>query len=352
MTAARMAEYLPTAKTADGYPATMRRKPGLMASSATGMVTALLLVVAPVVRSTTDNPELARPPGESAQLSGAQMSKTPQLSRPAEGEQSPSSRYSPSASSPSLDFDLSSFNVLGSSHTEPGGSKAQMASGPTRMRWAARLLTRHGVDVVGFQEIQLDQVQTFVRVRGGTYDIYPGSSAGGRAAQNSIAWRTDMWSRVRASTVPIPYFDGNTVPMPVVLLRHRATGVKAYFTNFHNPATTRGHPNQERWRRQALLQEIALVNRLNRETGRPVFLTGDLNEREVAFCMMTDRAPMIAANGGSNDGACRPPRPMGVDWIFGSIRVKFSNYRADRSPLVTRTTDHPMIVSHVRIGAG
>ncbi len=226
-----------------------------------------------------------------------------------------------------------------------------MASGGTRIRWAASLLSRHGVDVVGFQELQLDQARAFIRIRGGTFDIYPGSRAGGQAAQNSIAWRKDMWEMVRAHTIEIPYFNGNTMPMPVVLLRHRSTGVNAYFTNFHNPASTRRHPNSDGARRRALLREVALVNRLRRETGYPVFLTADLNEREEGYCTMTSRTSMVAANGGSNNGSCRPPRPIGVDWIFGSAGVTFTNYRADRSGLVNRTTDHPMIVSQVRIDA-
>ncbi len=220
----------------------------------------------------------------------------------------------------------------------------------TRIRWAASLLSRHGVDVVGFQEFQLDQARAFLRIRGGAYDVYPGTSMGGKGAQNSIAWRTDMWEKMHAYTVAIPYFNGNTMPMPVVLLRHRATGQPAFFTNFHNPASTRRHPNSDGARRRALLREVALVNRLWRSTDHPVFLTGDLNEKAEAFCALVGRTPLIAANGGSASGRCRPPRPINIDWIFGAGGVSFSNYRADRSPLVRRTTDHPMIVSRVRIG--
>lgn len=330
----------------------MRWKRGPVALSATGIVTALLFVLAPAVRSATDSPELTWNPVESSPSAAAlPASKPPPLPGLRDTRSLTPPSRSPAANRSSLEFEVSSFNVLGSSHTAPGGTKPQMAPGGTRIGWAASLLTRHGVDVVGFQELQLDQARAFMRIRGGTFDLYPGSSAGGQAAQNSIAWRTDMWDMVRAHTIEIPYFNGNTMPMPVVLLRHRSTGVNAYFTNFHNPASTRRHPNSDGARRSALLREVALVNRLNRDTGFPVFLTADLNEREEGFCTMTGRAPMIAANGGSNSGSCRPPRPIGIDWIFGSAGVTFTDYRADRSPLVSRTTDHPMIVSHVRIDA-
>lgn len=355
----------------------MKWKSGLVVLSAAGITTVLLFVVAAVVFPMDDPATLAGAPVQSA---AAPATRLPPLPGPRDAltltprptlEQLPPAVYpdgesgvkpvkkkakappkeaEPSGSALSLEFDLSSFNVLGSSHTATGGTKPQMAPGVTRIRGAATLLTRHEVDVVGFQELQLDQLRAFLRIRGGTYDAYPGSSAGNKGAQNSIAWRTDMWEMVRAYTVPIPYFNGNRMPMPVVLLRHRATGLNVYFTNFHNPASTRLHPNQQRWRKLAALKEVSLVNRLRRETGYQVFLTGDMNEREEAFCMMTGRTAMIAANGGTNAGSCRPPRPIGIDWIFGSAGVTFSNYRADRSPLVNRTTDHPMIVSHVRIG--
>lgn len=248
-----------------------------------------------------------------------------------------------------LDFVLSSFNVLGSSHSRAGGTRSQMAPGQTRIRWASGLLARHGVDVVGFQEFQLDQARAFIAINRGRYDVYPGARLGGAGSQNSIAWRTDTWEVVDADTIAIPYFNGHTLPMPVVLLRNRETGLAAYFTNFHNPASTPRHPNQARWRGRALAREIALVNQLIARTDLPVFLTGDLNEREDAFCAVTGRSAMSASSGGSHAGSCRPPREIGIDWIFGSPDVTFSNHRTDRSRLVNRTSDHPMVLSDVRI---
>src|SRR5690349_12194944 len=55
---------------------------------------------------------------------------------------------------PSTTFTVSTFNLLGSSHTPVGGRRAP---GTTRMVWANQLLAKHGVDVVGFQEMQADQ---------------------------------------------------------------------------------------------------------------------------------------------------------------------------------------------------
>lgn len=254
----------------------------------------------------------------------------------------------PEPAVPAASFVISTFNVLGGSHTSSGGNKSGYASGPTRMQNAVHLIERHGVDVVGFQELEQDQLYTFQRMEGSRYAVYPGMALGKSETRNSLAWRSDMWQLVKAEHIGIPYFDGNIRQMPVVLLRHRATGRQAWFANFHNPASTRRVGNQQHWRDVATSREIELANRL-RETGIPVFFTGDMNERAEYFCRFTGGAPMDAANGGSNDGACRPPSEMGIDWIFGSHDVSFSGWFADRSDLVRRTTDHPMVVSRAVI---
>jgi hypothetical protein len=238
-------------------------------------------------------------------------------------------------------FVISSFNVLGSSHTT---GKSRMASGVSRVRTAAQLLNLHGVDVVGFQELQPDQYRSFLGAAGGAFNVYPGLAAGPLGVDNSIAWRTAEWTLVDSRTVPIPYFGGNLRPMPAVLLEHNETGRRIWVANFHNPATNSKRGNNDRHRAAAAAREVALVNQLVDETGYPVFITGDMNDREAYFCRMTGGAPMVAANGGSNDGGCNPPPyPMPVDWIFGHQMVDFSNYVRDEGPLVRRTSDHPMI---------
>jgi hypothetical protein len=245
---------------------------------------------------------------------------------------------------PPAEFVISSFNVLGSSHTT--GRRDGMAPGRVRIRQAAQLLSHHGVDVVGFQELQLDQYQELARVAGATYDFWPGTAAGRLGNENSLAWRTSEWTAVSKYTTPIPYFGGRARPMPYVLLRHNVSGRYAWFANFHNPATNPNTGNNDRWRARAAALEVALANRLRAETGYPVFITGDMNEREKIFCPMTGGAAMVAANGGSNvAGACRPPAPMNVDWIFGSDIVTFTGYFRDDGPFVNRTSDHPMIVA-------
>ena len=170
---------------------------------------------------------------------------------------------------------MASFNVLGNSHTGPGGHHAWLASGPQRIGGVLALLSAHDISVVGMQEFQPNQRGAF-QARAGGWAMYPGLSMGRRAGENSVAWREDTWEMVRPGLIPIPYFNGRIRPMPYVLLRHKATGVQAYFSTFHNPANIGG--NMQRFRSEATRRQVGLFNRLE-GTGIPQFVTGDMNER-------------------------------------------------------------------------
>ena len=246
-------------------------------------------------------------------------------------------------------FRVSSFNVLGHSHTVARGNKPQYAEGPTRMRWAVQLLRGYDIDVVGFQEFEMVQLNAFRRITGGSYGVYPGGTLGRNPVRNSIAWRQDTWRLVSARTIPIPYFRGNRVPMPYVLLEHVSTGQQVFFINVHNPASVKGRGNNEPWRDLGTRLEIGLAKRLHAATDLPVVLMGDFNERAEVFCKVVGQGGMIAANGGSA-APCRPPANHGIDWIFGTNDISFSDYVRSRSGLIARTTDHPIIVSTAQVG--
>ncbi len=180
--------------------------------------------------------------------------------------------------------------------------------------------------------------------------MYPGLSMGRRAGENSVAWRSDTWELVRPGLIPIPYFHGRIRPMPYVLLRNKQTGVQAYFSTFHNPANIR-RPTQQRYRAEAHPREIGLFNQLEK-TGIPQFVTGDMNERDVYFCRVTARPrwsrPRVAA---TTTGGCAPPQadPDRLDLRQPGRGVP--DYVIDRSPLVRRTTDHPVVVTSVTLDA-
>jgi endonuclease/exonuclease/phosphatase family metal-dependent hydrolase len=245
-------------------------------------------------------------------------------------------------------FRVASFNALGDSHTRAGGRVAYYASGATRTGWMITLLNRHRVDVVGLQEFQPAQHQALRKRAGRTFSIFPGAQRAQRNKQNAIAWRSSTFSLVKGFTVPITYMGGQKVPMPVVRLRAKATGQELYVITVHNAPGR--FPAAARHRAAALHQEVALTKRLLR-TGLPVFLTGDMNDREAFFCPYTRQVRMHAAAGGTNRGACKPPpgRIARVDWIFGSRDVTFGQYRFIKDELVRRTTDHPLVLARATI---
>lgn len=242
-------------------------------------------------------------------------------------------------------FRVASFNVLGHSHTTGGGNKPGYAPGPTRMRMAVQVLRNYGAELVGFQEFEPIQNASFQRIAGGQYGTYPGMRLGRSGVRRTIAWRTDTFELLRAATVPTPYFRGNRVPMPYVLLEHKETGQRVWAINVHNPTSNAKRGNNARWRAVGMQIQTNLVNRLHRETGYPVILMGDFNERAQAFCTVTGRAPMRASAGGSTGGGCRPPGDLGIDWIFGTTDMEFTRHVRTRSGLVARASDHPIVVA-------
>ena len=94
-------------------------------------------------------------------------------------------------------FTVASFNILGDSHSDPGGYAARFASGPTRMGWTVGLLRARGVDVVGMQEVQPVQASAFLR-QTGDFAMYPAPGSINNA-QNVVAWRTSMFELVDAN---------------------------------------------------------------------------------------------------------------------------------------------------------
>jgi endonuclease/exonuclease/phosphatase family metal-dependent hydrolase len=240
---------------------------------------------------------------------------------------------------------VSSYNVLGSSHTAGHGrGKKAKASGVARAGAAARLISGHGVGIVGLQELQWDQAGVLSGRLSG-YGIYPGRSMGARNAENSIMWRLDMFDVVDARTISIPYFRGNPRQMPYVKLRSRANGRELWVLNVHNPASTPRWGNNARWRQVALRKELDLIRDLRQaEPDVPVLMTGDMNDRADYFCPAVGSGLLRASNGGSaRGGACRLPAAPQIDWIMGTPDTTWSGYVVDRSGLVRWASDHPMV---------
>ena len=232
-----------------------------------------------------------------------------------------------------IDFRVGSFNVLGSQHTDANGPRKKNFS-PASVRTArtADLVAKHGVDILGTQELQDDQLRG-LQARTGMA-AYPGFAWGTKETDNSILWDPGVFEMVSGSKFTITFVD-RPRPQPIVRLRHLATGRELYVVNTH-PSPGDGRYLTQRRNAQATL--VSVVNNL-RSTGLPVLVTGDMNDRGEFYCRVVPQTGMVASNGGSYGGGCSPPpQPMPVDWVVGR-GVSWSGYWRDTSP-IGHTSNH------------
>lgn len=241
-------------------------------------------------------------------------------------------------------FNLVTFNVLGSNHTAPRKDAAEFTPARVRAEWMIDHLRSVRAGVVGFQELQRDQLTWFTKGAGSTYDVWPGTSLEGKGLQTTIAWKKSVWQFVEGDTVAIPFIT-QTRYMPLVRLEHRATGRRIWVMNVHN--APQDHQEQ---RKKAVRREIRRLKEAV-GTGEPAFLIGDFNERHRAFCEVTGKLPFVAPRGGSHTGGeCKPPQgSLRVDWIFGSRDLDYSRYSEDKTPLVRLITDHAVLRTRVSV---
>ncbi len=241
-------------------------------------------------------------------------------------------------------INVASFNVLGASHTV---NNKKFATYPGRMIRTVSLLNARGLDVVGTQEFQETQYDYFVNkgysAQWGAHYWDPAGNK--RDTENAIIWRKSTMEYVSGSTFDIPYFNGNIRHVPVVLLRQKSSGRTAYFLNVHNPANTRG--NASGWRAKAVQIEKNKIIELRR-TGRPVFLTGDFNDRQLAFCPLTANKLTISPNS-IPSVTCKYPRESSIDWIFAAGQTRFSYYLRDKYPQSSRISDHPLVITRAHL---
>lgn len=252
-------------------------------------------------------------------------------------------------------FRVATFNVLGASHTGPRGDNAKYPSAKKRMGWAVQLINEHQLSIVGFQEMEHVQYDRFTVLAGGAFATYPGRDPDQLVVANNIAWRTDTWRLMSATTFSVPYFYGKLSRRPLVLLQNVHTGQEVYVLNTHNPADVRG--KAKRWRDQAVRTEAALINQLRAtHPDIPVLLTGDMNDWSNFFCPITALAPVHSYSGGTHVltpvDQCTPSQPRSqIDWVMGTPDVTFSGFTRFRDAVEARTSDHSLFWADATVAA-
>lgn len=253
---------------------------------------------------------------------------------------------------PATTMRVASYNVLGAHLTGRGSSKPHYGPGADRMRAGIALLESSGIEIVALNEFEGPQAAVFGADPDWDLHRATGNSPlrGGDYSGNAIAWRSDAWQLVRAEDeVIVPWQV--TLHMPVLRLRNVETGRQILVMAIHNPASTKRQGNQQSARDRARGIELAAVRTLTESLDLPILVMGDMNERDAVFCHFTGAGDLEAAAGGSVGGTCRPPDYGGVDWIFGSPELVFSQFAVNRSTL-GRISDHALVTSTVVVPAG
>jgi len=247
------------------------------------------------------------------------------------------------AAAQSFSFSIGTFNVLGSQHSTPRGDHPGFPSARWRNGAAVGLMRAHGVDVLGLQEAQPDQLNALTSMTG--MAAYPGYQFGPNETDNSILYDTSRFEFVSGSHFTIHFMHADR-PQTILRLRDRGTGREFYVLNMH--ASAGGGPYAVT-RRTGHLIAVATINRLKAD-GIPIFLTGDMNDRAEFFCRVAPATGMVASIGGSIAGGCHPLARLAVDWILGWGNVGFSNQWEDRSAVARKISDHFFVSATANVG--
>jgi len=165
-------------------------------------------------------------------------------------------------------FRVATFNVLGSNHTSGESAMNRIAD-------SVQLIRDQSIAVAGLQELRPDQRRRLLELVGSDYAIYPDTPVYGESqlAVNSIIWDTSVFELVDARPTPMPYyFGGQKQDIPLVELRHKASGTVITVVNTHDPAK----PKNARLRYLDAMAHAELVDTLTAQ-GAKVFFTGDFN---------------------------------------------------------------------------
>ena len=73
-----------------------------------------------------------------------------------------------------------------------------------------------------------------------------------------------------------------------------------------------------------------------------MFLTGDFNDREKAFCPLTAYKLTISPNSIPST-SCVYPKQSSIDWIFAAGQTRFSYFLRDTYPQRADISDHPIV---------
>lgn len=259
-------------------------------------------------------------------------------------------------------FNIASYNLLGASHTEPGGDTTQGHDryGP-RLDKAISIMKQNNFDIVGLQELESPQRKKLLNDAGDTYDIYPSTDiATNNFSENAIIWIKSKFSLVESGKTTIPYNATLNRDVPWVKLKDRTSGQEFYVFNTHDPV---GENNKQYRPQDAKIHLADMEAKI--KTGLPVFMTGDFNSAYevrpqfdlkdrslLTYCILTSTGDIndsIDAKNGK-DGTCPSKSGGAIDHVYVSKDVNVGAWEHIVNSDTNAASDHDPVVTAVSIG--
>ncbi len=281
--------------------------------------------------------------------------------------------YTPAAdtstqSSPSsvaaVSFKIGTYNLLGASHTDPGGDTQAYDSYDVRMTRAVKIMKDNGFEVAGLQELESKQRTKLLQLAGDTYDIYPTTDiTTNRFSENSIIWDKSKFSLEEGGKTTIAYNATLDRDIPWVKLKDKGSGQTFYVFNTHDPVNK---VNADFRVKDARIHLTDLEGKL--QTGSPVFMTGDFNSSYsvtsddlsdrslLTYCILTSTGKIKDSYDAfkGRDGACPTTDLNAIDHVYLSNDVSVSSWDhiSDVSDKKARASDHAPVIASVSFGGG
>jgi len=219
----------------------------------------------------------------------------------------------------------------------PGGDfrkQKRLLDQPKRTRAALNFLQDQGVSVVALQELSTPSRKMLWRSPKWGVVSAPANSTRGRSEiGNAVAYQSRKWVRVKGDSLHLPVASRpRGLNMAVATLRRRGTGARIVVMSIHHPVKT--EVNAKRVRERAKKFEIAYMNRVRRQTGYPVIIAGDTNERDAQGTYR------------------RAGYDLGVRHVVDLITAKgvaLTSSRVYVKDVYLRFTDHALVTSVVRL---
>lgn len=243
-------------------------------------------------------------------------------------------------------FRAATFNILGSSHTDTFEDRANKS---------INVINENNLEIIGFQEFQVEQRKYIFERIGSSYDIYPKIAS---KQPNPIVWSSARFSLIDSGMMPdLEYFGGSVLQAPWVILEDKITHQQFYILNTHDPA----HNENKAKRYRNANKHVTFIKSIQSK-GLPIIFTGDFNSgyslrhgtgndtldddpQKLAYCILSKDSLMHDVYDLSEKRTFKCPNPgndNAIDHIFvsdGVLAEKFKKVGNNGSDHQTHMAD-------------